>query len=162
MCVCLFGVFRPTREFFTHFETSPLQWSATNFDLYLALRATEQWRCFNVLHILWHGPTPLTLKTFPSECILDRASIYICLQGNKYVHWVKIQYLSWMLNTNFCVPDEKYSRKHVYIVSFSYVLVLERRGKYENSANAALKCYPSMNLITGFYEWNRIAWLSTI
>ena len=29
--------------------------------------------------------TPLILKTFPSECILHRVSIFICIQAHKYV-----------------------------------------------------------------------------
>ena len=46
-----------------------------------------------------------------------------------------------MLNTNYYVPDEKYSLKHVYIVNFSCMQVLERRKKDENTANAALTSY---------------------
>ena len=34
--------FRPTREFFTHLETSPLQMNGCSFDLYLALMAIKQ------------------------------------------------------------------------------------------------------------------------
>ena len=48
--------------------------------------------------------------------------------------WVK------MLNTYYCVSDEKYSRKHVYIVYFSCIQVLERREK-EINANAALNTF---------------------
>ena len=64
------------------------------------------------------------LKTFLSKCILNWVSIYTCLQANKYVNWMidwinKNQYLSWMLNKNYCVPDEKYFRKQVYIIHFS-------------------------------------------
>ena len=44
-----------------------------------------------------------------------------------------------MLNTNYCIPDKKYSRKHVYIVYFWYTVSLERRKKRKNTAiNAAL------------------------
>ena len=32
--------------------------------------------------------------------------------------WVKIKYLLWILNTNYCVPDENYSRKHIFRVWF--------------------------------------------
>ena len=39
--VCLFMVFRPTREFFTDMETSPFP--AANFDLRSANVAIEQW-----------------------------------------------------------------------------------------------------------------------
>ena len=35
--VCLFVVFRPTREFFTHIETSPLPVNAADYDLCSAL-----------------------------------------------------------------------------------------------------------------------------
>ena len=51
--VCLFGVFRPTGEFFTHLETS----SGCKFDLCSALMAIEQWGFHNVPHPLWHGST---------------------------------------------------------------------------------------------------------
>ena len=44
--VCFFGVFRPTREFFTHTETSPFQWRASNFDQCKAPMAIEQWEFF--------------------------------------------------------------------------------------------------------------------
>ena len=42
-----------------------------------------------------------------------------------------------MLNTNYCVPDEKYSRKHVNIVYLSCMLVLKEVKKNEDAANAA-------------------------
>ena len=38
----LFEVFRPTREFFTHLETSPLLVQGCNFDICSALMAIEQ------------------------------------------------------------------------------------------------------------------------
>ena len=49
------------------------------------------------------------------ECSYIRASIdiFACKQIN-----VKFQYLSWMLNNIYCVPDVKESLKHVYIVYF--------------------------------------------
>ena len=53
--VCLFWGFRVTREFFTHFPY--YRWRATHFDLYSALRTSEQWGFFNMSHLLWHGPT---------------------------------------------------------------------------------------------------------
>ena len=37
-----FEVFRPTREFFTHLETSPLLVQGCNFDICSALMAIEQ------------------------------------------------------------------------------------------------------------------------
>ena len=68
----------------------------------------------------------LILKTFSPECILNASGINTYLLACKLFmliewvsEWVQIQYLSWMLNTNFCVLDEKYSRKYVYIVYFS-------------------------------------------
>ena len=48
--VCLYRVSRPTREFFTHMETSPLQ----ILKLCSVLMAIEQWGFFSVLHLLWH------------------------------------------------------------------------------------------------------------
>ena len=66
--VCLFVVFRPTREFFTHSETSPLH--VKGCKLFSALMAIEQCEFFSVPHILWHwesvynghlrGPVTLT------------------------------------------------------------------------------------------------------
>ena len=40
--VCLFMVLRPTREFFTHSETSPLPVKGSSFELCSALMAIEQ------------------------------------------------------------------------------------------------------------------------
>ena len=40
---------------FTHMETSPLRWRASNFDLCSALMALEQWGFFSMPHQLWHG-----------------------------------------------------------------------------------------------------------
>ena len=54
--VCLFGVYRPTRKFFTQMDTSHRRWCAANFDLCSALMAIEQWGFFNVPHLLRHGP----------------------------------------------------------------------------------------------------------
>ena len=55
--VCVCGVYRPTREFFTHMETSQLPVKGCKFWPSLALMAIEQWGFFNVPHLLWHGPT---------------------------------------------------------------------------------------------------------
>ena len=49
-------VYRPTQEFFTHMETSPLLVKGCNFDLCSALTAIEQWGFFNVPHGLRHRP----------------------------------------------------------------------------------------------------------
>ena len=54
--VCLFGVYRPTRGFFTHRETSPLLAKGCKFwPICSALMAIEQWGFFCVPHLLWHG-----------------------------------------------------------------------------------------------------------
>ena len=50
----LFEVFRPTREFFTHLETSPLLVQGCNFDMCSALMAIEQWGFLSVPHLLCH------------------------------------------------------------------------------------------------------------
>ena len=55
VCVCLYGFSCPTREIFTHIETSPYRWRAATFELCSALMAIEQWRFFCVSHLLWHG-----------------------------------------------------------------------------------------------------------
>ena len=50
MFVCLFGVFRPIREFFTHMETSPLPVKGCKF---WPMLGTEQWGFFSMTHYLW-------------------------------------------------------------------------------------------------------------
>ena len=55
--VCLFMVFRPTREFFTDMETSPFP--AANFDLCSALVAIEEWGA-SVHNDHLRGPVTLT------------------------------------------------------------------------------------------------------
>ena len=52
--VCLSGIFRPTREFFTHSETSPMPVKGCNFDFCSALMAIEQLGFLSVPHLLWH------------------------------------------------------------------------------------------------------------
>ena len=54
-CVC-FGIFRPTRECFTHLEMSSLLVKGYKFWPTSELMAIEQWLFFNVPHLLWHGP----------------------------------------------------------------------------------------------------------
>ena len=70
-------------------------------------------------YVIWKQ-TQLILTTFPSECSSNGVSIYVCLQANKYVYWVNQWRLNidgeCMLNNIYCIPDEKDSRKHVYIV----------------------------------------------
>ena len=68
-----FGVFRPTREFFTHSRCHHCRWRAANFDLCSTLMAIEQCGVFSVPHLLWRGasvynghlwgPVTLTLIT---------------------------------------------------------------------------------------------------
>ena len=50
--VCLFGGFRPTREFFTHLEKRPVK--GFKFWPMLGTLAIEQWGFFSVPHLLWH------------------------------------------------------------------------------------------------------------
>ena len=53
---CLFGIFRPTREFFTHiWRSHHYRWKTENFDLCSALMVIEQWEFLSVPHLLWHG-----------------------------------------------------------------------------------------------------------
>ena len=54
--VCLFGVYHPTREFFTHMETSPLPVKGCKILPMLSTYAIEQWVFFNVPHLQWNGP----------------------------------------------------------------------------------------------------------
>ena len=46
---------------------------------------------------------------------------WTCLPINEY--WLKIQYLSWMLNTYYCFPDEKKKplKKRLYCLYLVYV-----------------------------------------
>ena len=48
-CLFLNVFFHPTKEFFTHFETSPLQVKGCKFLLNVALKANEQW-----VSLVWH------------------------------------------------------------------------------------------------------------
>ena len=52
-------------------------------------------KILQLTEILWFvikyislNQTLFILKTFPSECILNRIPIFICLQASKCVHWV--------------------------------------------------------------------------
>ena len=68
--VCLFGIYRPTREFSLTRRRHHYWWRAANFNLCSALIAIEQWGFFSVQHLLWHkasvynchfwGPVTLT------------------------------------------------------------------------------------------------------
>ena len=55
LVVCL-GLLVPLEKFF-HLFGDFYRERATNFDLYSALMAIEQWEFFNVPHLLWHGQT---------------------------------------------------------------------------------------------------------
>ena len=50
--VYLFGVYRPTGEFFTHMETLPLP---SGEGLQILTYARHFWLFFSVPHLLWHG-----------------------------------------------------------------------------------------------------------
>ena len=78
MFVCLFGDFRPTRQFFTHIKRHICRWRAANFDLCSALMAIEQWGFLSVPHQLWYGAsvydgylfdTPTYCRTFGSGAV---------------------------------------------------------------------------------------------
>ena len=50
--------------------------------------------------------------------------------------WVKIQYLSWLLSTNYCVSDEKYFQKtRLYGLSFVYVSFSKEEKKDEQQTD---------------------------
>ena len=56
--VDLLGVFRPTREFFTHIETSPLPVKGSKYWIMLGMKGHWQWGIFSVaqdikLHVQW-------------------------------------------------------------------------------------------------------------
>ena len=81
----LFGLYCPTREFFTHMETS-----TANFDLCSAFMAFEQWGFFSLPHLLRHGASfynghlwaPVTLppiaKCLAVELSLPIFTTYVC------------------------------------------------------------------------------------
>ena len=53
--VCLFGLYRITRDFSLIWRRHHYRWRVSNFYLSSALMAIEQWGFFSVLHLLWHG-----------------------------------------------------------------------------------------------------------
>ena len=67
LLLCLFGVFRPIRECFTHMETPPLPAKVCKFDWYSALMTIERWGFFSVPHLLYqdtdHFWKPVTLAS---------------------------------------------------------------------------------------------------
>ena len=52
--VCMFGVYHPTRQFFTHMGCHHYRWRAENFDQGSALMTIEQGRFFSEPHLPWH------------------------------------------------------------------------------------------------------------
>ena len=74
---CLFVdflIFRSTREFFTHMETSPVQMK----DLYSTLVTIEQWGFFCVPHLLWHGPFIPVADLLAGELSLPVSTTWVC------------------------------------------------------------------------------------
>ena len=56
LCLFLFGYPKQKLENFSFiWRRHHYRWRASNFDLYMALMAIEQWGFFSVPHILWHG-----------------------------------------------------------------------------------------------------------
>ena len=82
--IYLFGVYQPTREFFTlefslKWRCHHYQWRAANFDLCSALMSFRQWGFFSVSHLLWHGISvynghlrgPVTLTPIPESLAVE-------------------------------------------------------------------------------------------
>ena len=76
---CLFGVFRPTRVFFTDLESSPLPVKGCTF--WPMLGTCELWGFFSVSHLLWHGTLvynvhlrgPMTLTPNAERLAVERS-----------------------------------------------------------------------------------------
>ena len=78
--------------------------------------------------------------------------IFACRQINVFMRkWMKIQYLSRMLNTNYCFPHEK-TRKHVYM--FVYVSFGEEKIKTK-MCNAAFKLWAKKREIKETWKWRQ-------
>ena len=60
MCVCLLGVYRSTREFFTHMETSPLPVKGCKFWPLLGIDGFEQWGSLTC-HTHWDTGLPFKI-----------------------------------------------------------------------------------------------------
>ena len=83
--VCFFwGVYRPTREFFTHMEMSYYRWRVAIVYLCSALMIIEQWRFFSVTTSLtgasfynWYLRGPVTLTPI-AERLAVELSLYVC------------------------------------------------------------------------------------
>ena len=60
--------------------------------------AFESWKTlWFVIKYVILKQTLLISKTFPSECCYQYISIFICLQGHRYVHWVN-EWESWLFS----------------------------------------------------------------
>ena len=78
ICLFLCWFFRPTREYFTRMETSPLPVKGCKyFDICSATMIMEHWAFVSVPHLLWHRSSgynghlwgPVTLTPF-AECLV--------------------------------------------------------------------------------------------
>ena len=94
--VCLYGVYRTTREFFTHMGTSSLPVKGCKLiDLCSALMAIEQWGFFSVPHLLWHGASvynghlrrPATLTPIAERLAMELSlSVFTCRGWDSNTH----------------------------------------------------------------------------
>ena len=92
--VCMRGIFRPTREFSPHFETSLLPLKVVNFYLWSELMAIEQWGFFSVSHLLCHGASihnglcedPWHSHIFPRSGAVTTWSNDLCLSRLGFEH----------------------------------------------------------------------------
>ena len=94
MFVCVFGVFQPTREFFTQLETSPLPVKGYKFDLHSELMAIEQWGFLYVPHLVLHGST---LYIFLYYVITTLRAIY---DKRNVVDWDFLHLIWFLLHSN--------------------------------------------------------------
>ena len=101
--VCLFWVFRPTRAFFTHLETSPLLVKGCKFWPMLGTHAIERWGFFGVPYLLWHGASvynghlqgPVTLTPIAEHLAVE-------LSLPVFMTWV---HRSWDSNTQLSLCE---------------------------------------------------------
>ena len=99
--VCLFvclGFIVPLENFSLVCRRHHYRWRAANFDLCSALMAIEQWGCFSVPYLLWHGESvyngplrgPVTLKP-----IAERLAVKLSLPI-----FTTFVFLSWIRTPN--------------------------------------------------------------
>ena len=106
----------------------------------LCLKVEE--RLWFVIKYITLKQTPLILKTFPSECILNRVSLSIWLKANKYIHWVN----DWKKNM-----DKQNSTLNL----FSYLFI--RRSRHDIHMFEQ-KFYMSKNLnFPTIINWNNVS-----